>query len=87
MKMQLYTTVNNLGKQEILGFLQQNHKLGNKLSPENINAWALDAENQLSIGNPASIEIVSWDSIYGYTQTYTISDEGLNQTELEIEED
>jgi len=86
MKVQVPSIINPIGKQEILGFLLQNHKLGDKLNDENINAWARDAENQLSIGNPPSIEILSWESVHGYTQVFTVSESGVDFQEFDIEE-
>jgi len=86
MKVQVPSTINLVGKQEILGFLTQNHKLGNQLDDENINAWARDTENQLSMGNPPSIEIRAWESVHGYTQTYTVSDAGVDFQEFDTEE-
>lgn len=49
-------------------------------------AWAADAEFQLSEGNAATIEIMSWDSTNGYTQEYRISDAGLDSQIVEIDE-
>lgn len=46
-----------------------------------LQAWAQEAEFQLGEGNPATIEIKSWNSIHGYTQEYRISDAGLDATE------
>lgn len=86
MKVQVPSTINLIGKLEILEFLVQNHKLGKKLDDENINAWARDAENQLSMGNPPSIEIRSWESVNGYTQTFTVSEAGVDFEEFDIEE-
>jgi len=86
MKVQVPSIINATGKQEILEFLVQNHKLGNKLNDENINAWARDAENQLSMGNPPSIEIRSWESVHGYTQEYTVSEGGVYFQEFDIED-
>ena len=86
MKVQVPSIVNATGKQEILEFLVQNHKLGNKLNDDNINAWARDAENQLSMGNSPSIEIRSWESVYGYTQEYTVSEGGVDFQEFDIED-
>jgi hypothetical protein len=37
MKVQVPSIINATGKQEILEFLVQNHKLANKLNDENIN--------------------------------------------------
>jgi hypothetical protein len=86
MKVQVPSIINATGKQEILEFLVQNHKLANKLNDENINAWARDAENQLSMGNPPSIEIRSWESVHGYTQEYTVSEGGVDFQEFDIED-
>ena len=80
-------TINSIGIAEIHAFLTARHKLGgNHFTPDMLRAWAEDAEFQLGEGNPASIEIRSFDSVSGHTENYTISDEGLDCEEVEIEE-
>lgn len=80
-------TVNEIGLQEIHSFLAEKHKLGgDHFSRDMLRAWAQDAEFQIGEGNPASIEIRSFDSVSGHTETYTISDSGLDCEEVEIEE-
>ena len=80
-------TVNEQGLNEIKGFLEANHKKGdNHFDRDMLLAWAADAEFQLSEGNPATIEIKSWDSIHGRTQELTISDDGLDAETVEIDE-
>ena len=70
--------INDRGIEEIKQFLADNHKKGgDHFSPCMLRAWASEAEFQLGEGNPPTIEIRSWDSIHGCTQTYTISDDGL----------
>lgn len=49
-------------------------------------AWAAEAEFQLAEGNPASIEIKSWDSVHGYVQQYEISDAGLDAQVVESDD-
>jgi hypothetical protein len=79
----IITSVNNNGLQQIHNFLGLYHKLGaNHFTPEMLQAWATDAEFQLGEGNTASIEIRSWDSVTGRTETYTITDSGLNFEEI-----
>ncbi len=86
MKTQRYT-VNSTGMQEIRQFLADKHKLGGDHFDESmIRAWAADAEFQLGEGNPASIEIRSFDSISGHTENYTITDAGLDVESIEIDE-
>lgn len=51
--------VNETGLLAIKGFLAKSHKLGDNFTRENLLAWACDAEEQLSYGNPACIEIPS----------------------------
>jgi hypothetical protein len=71
--------VNSDGINEIHGFLAQNHKSGgDHFTPDMMRAWTAEAEFQLGEGNPASIEIRSWDSISGHTVTFTVSDAGLS---------
>lgn len=85
MKVKQYT-VNKAGTQEIRQFLADKHKLGGDHFDESmIHAWAADAEFQLGEGNPASIEIRSFDSISGRTENYTITDAGLDVEMVEID--
>lgn len=79
-------TVNSAGLQEIKQFLAANHRLGgDHFTDDMLRAWAADAEFQLGEGNPASIEIRSFDSISGHPEVYTISEDGLDCEEIEIE--
>ena len=71
-------TINENGLNQIKTFLVENHKDGASFDDNMISAWATDAEFQIGEGNPASIEIKSWDSIHGRTQEFTISDDGFN---------
>lgn len=80
-------TVNEQGLNEIKEFLAANHKRGgDHFDRDMLTAWAADAEFQLAEGNPATIEIKSFDSIHGRTQEFTISDAGLDAETVEIEE-
>ena len=80
-------TVNEQGLNEIKKFLAANHKKGgDHFDRDMLLAWAADAEFQLAEGNPATIEIKSWDSIHGYTQEYCISDAGLDAQVVEVDE-
>lgn len=80
-------TVNASGLNEIKEFLAANHKNGGgHFNTDMLRAWAADAEFQLAEGNPATIEIKSWDSIHGRTQEFTISDAGLDAETVEIDE-
>lgn len=86
MKVKQYS-VNEKGLAEIQAFLAEKHKLGgDHFDRSMLQAWAQDAEFQLGEGNPASIEIRSFDAVSGHTENYTISDEGLDCEEIEIEE-
>ena len=72
-------TVNDTGLAEIQAFLADNHKLGgDHFTADMLSAWAADAERHLSEGNTPTIEIRSWDAVSGHTETYTISDAGLD---------
>jgi hypothetical protein len=80
-------TVNDVGLQEIHDFLAENHKLGAEhFTKQMLRAWAAEAEFQLSEGNDASIELKVWDSINRRTQTFTISDAGLDAEIVEIDD-
>ena len=85
MKIKQYR-VNETGLEDIKKFLSDNHKLGgDHFDRSMLQAWAHDAEFQLSEGNPASIEIRSWDTISGHTENHTISDAGLDCEDIEID--
>ena len=72
-------TVNATGLAEIKEFLADNHKLGgDHFTSDMLRAWAADAESHLAEGNAPSIEIKSLDALSGHTETYTISDAGLD---------
>ena len=81
-------TVNANGIAQIAKFLLENAKRGKDITvtPSMLRAWADQAEFSLSEGNDAFIELRSFESIHGRTQTFTISDEGLDSTEVEIDE-
>jgi len=70
--------INQIGLNEIKAFLDGNHKSNETWSDDMLRAWARDAEHQLSLGNPPTIEIKSGESIYGRTQEYTISSNGVD---------
>ncbi len=80
--------VNENGIKQIAQFLLENHKQGERISQDAsmLRAWAADAEFSLSEGNDAGIEIKSFDSVLGRTQTFTVSAEGLDSTSVEIDE-
>ena len=80
-------SVNEIGLKEIHDFLAKKHKKGGEhFDHEMLLAWARQAEFQISEGNPASIEIRSYDSVSGHTENYTISPAGLDCEAVEIEE-
>jgi hypothetical protein len=84
------TTINAAGIQEIKEFLQANHKLcvadPDYFDAEMLNAWAAKAEFQLGEGNSPSVEIKSYDSVSGATIEYTISDAGVDCSDVEIDD-
>ncbi len=80
-------TVNAAGLAEIAAFLAANHKLGgDHFTPDMLRAWAADAEFSLAEGNGAVIEMAARDSVHGLTQTFELSDAGLDSEVLEIDE-
>ncbi len=80
-------TINEKGLQQIHDFLGEYHKKGYEhFNREMLQAWAADAEFQLSEGNPASIELKSWECITGATKEFTISSDGIDIEIVEIED-
>lgn len=75
--------VNATGLAEIKAFLAENHRLGgDHFTDKMILAWAAEAEFQIGEGNPASIEVRSFDSVSGHTVTYDISEAGQDWGEV-----
>lgn len=80
-------TINAAGLAEIAAFLVAHHKKGgDHFTADMLSAWAADAERHLSEGNTPTIEIRSWDAVSGHTETYTISDAGIDTEHVEIDE-
>jgi hypothetical protein len=74
----LYEEVNEAGTQEILHFLQANHKRGGSIKDAaDAKGWIEDASLQLAEGNAPTVEIGAEYSIHGYAVTYTLSDAGV----------
>lgn len=86
------TTINASGIEEIRAFLMDNYKNPelfegtDSITMDLLRAWAKDAEFSLSEGNDAGIELKSWDSIHGRTQTFTVSASGVDSAEFDDEE-
>jgi hypothetical protein len=81
-----YKTINAIGLAEIHAFLAARHKLGgDHFTPSMLSAWADGAEFQLAEGNPASIEIRSWDTVSGHAEEFTVSDAGLDTNMIEVD--
>ena len=80
-------TINAAGLAEIKAFLASHHnKGGDHFTADMLRAWAADAEFQMSQGNGADIEIKSWDALSGHTETFTVSDAGIDTEYVEIDE-
>lgn len=81
-------SINSNGIAQIADFLKVNHKKGEMISQDKnmLLAWAQEAEYQLEEGNPATIEIRSFDSVHGRTQEFTVSPEGIDAEKIETEE-
>lgn len=81
-----HKTINVTGLGEIFEFLAKRHKLGgDHFTSSMLNAWADDAEAQMAEGNPASIELKSWESVSGHTELFTVSDAGITTTMIEVD--
>ena len=72
-----YYTINQAGIAEIKGFLSAAHK-PKYFDESMLSAWASAAEFQLGEGNGASIEISSFFSKSGRTETFTVSAAGID---------
>lgn len=78
-------TINDVGMTEIATFIRENHKDGARIANDHscISAWAAEAEESLDNGNPAMIEIRTFDSMTGAPITFTVSDAGIDIEEVE----
>jgi hypothetical protein len=80
-------TISENGINQIHQFLAGHHKKGGDYFDRSmLKAFVEEAEFQLAEGNPPSIELSSWETVSGRTETFTISDEGLDFEEIEIED-
>ena len=71
--------INDRGIQEIYNFLSERSKMEkDHFTHSMLQAWANDAEFQLSEGNPPSIELKSWETVSGKTEEMTISSAGVS---------
>lgn len=81
-------TINASGIREIADFLAAHHKLGgDHFTADMLRAWAADAEFQLAEGNTPTIEIKSWDAVSGHAETFTVSDAGVSEELVDIDDD
>ena len=91
MEKYILKTVNENGIEQIRTFLAENHIICKNggvdyFTHDNLLAWAEEEELSLSEGNNGGIELRAFESIHGRTQTFTISDAGLDCEEIELEE-
>lgn len=77
-------TINANGLAQIKVWLQSQSK-GDGWSDENTAAWAEDAEQAMANGNPPIIELKSWQTISGATETFTVSPDGVDNRMTEDE--
>lgn len=76
--------INTRGIQEIHAFLSERHKRGGgHFTLSMLRAWVADAEFQLGEGNTATIEINSWDTVSGHTETFTVSAAGIDTVNVD----
>lgn len=86
------TTINAAGIEEIRAFLLANHNRPDlyegttRSTMDMLAAWARQAEFSLGEGNDAGIELKARDSIHGCTQTFTVSNAGVDCVEFDDEE-
>lgn len=80
-------TINAHGIREIETFLAFHHKKGHHMNQDMLRAWAADAEFQMEEGNTPTIEVRAWDSQSGHTETFTVSEAGVDTQMVEIDED
>lgn len=72
-------TINEKGIAEIRVFLGRKHKLGaDHFNADMLAAWAQTAEFNLSDGNGALIEIPAYDSVSGHTESFEVSEDGID---------
>lgn len=71
-------TVTDEGIEGIHDWLGHASKLGrDHFDDAMLAAWAAEAERSLGDCGQASIELRSWDTVSGHTETYTVPDEHI----------
>lgn len=76
--------LNDAGMQQLRQFLANNLKLRPEVElDEVLGAWAQEAEQSLNAGNPAIVELKNWESLDGHTQTFEITDAGVDTFEID----
>ena len=81
-------SVNKNGLDQIAQFLRTYHKNGALLSEvkDTLHAYARKVEFSLSENDRADFEISASNSINGWTELCRITQDGLDSTEIEIDE-
>lgn len=69
--------INQHGIEQIRQFLAAEHRHG-PFTLDQLYAWAEQAEAQLEMGNPPTIELRAWEARRGYTLEYEIDQEGFD---------
>lgn len=76
-------TINEAGAREILDWLNEYSTLG-YITPDMLSAWCTTAEEGPA-PNAGHIELCSYYSKDRTVRTYTVSDEGMDIVEVEVE--
>lgn len=78
--------INANGLNQIAAALAKHHKLGgNHFTPSMIQAWAADAEEHFANGNGCYFEIRAFDSASGACVEVTITPEGYDVADINVE--
>lgn len=79
--MEMPATINETGREEIRGFLQQYH-IDSSINWDDdlLKSWAKEAEFQLREGKPPTIELFWFYSVTDATISLTISDAGVDKS-------
>lgn len=73
-------TVNETGLAEIRAFLTEEHKRGGDYWTDSmLSAWASEAEEHMSAGNPPTIEIKAHESVRGEVMEFEVSEAGIDR--------
>lgn len=82
-------TVNEAGLKQIHNHLVARHKLGgdDHFNRDHLLAWAEDVERNMNDAGQPAFEIRAHDSVSGHTELCSITEDGFDATDAELDDE